>query len=292
VTDGGRPAAAVTFSVGASHRKGARVTSRDCEIRAVARDGRLPLRVAPRRREDVSRVTHTPEGASPMKYVKLFALLGLVALGACDDDDGSGPAPEGRVRVVQGIANVATADVLLDGTAIKEDLAFKAAEGYRAVGTGARAVKVRKADAVADIVTVNQAVQAGRDYTIIAYGSEAQGKSIALTDDNTAPAANKAELRVVHAASGQANVDVYVVKNAGDLANAAAKATNLAAGSATAYLEVDADTYLVILTGVGNKTALLTVQNVDLTNGKIRTVVALEKAGGGLPLEGIKLDDR
>ena len=228
-----------------------------------------------------------------MKYVKLFALLGLVALGACDDDDdGSGPAPEGRVRVVQGIANVAAADVLLDGTAIKEDLAFKAADGYRVVGTGARAVKVRKADAAADIVTVNQAVQAGRDYTIIAYGTEAQGKSIALVDDNTAPAANKAELRVVHAANGQANVDVYVVKNAGDLAAATAKATNLAAGNATAYLEVDADTYLVILTGVGNKTAVLTVQNVDLTNGKIRTVVALEKAGGGVPLEGIKLDDR
>ena len=82
------------------------------------------------------------------------------------------------------------------------------------------------------------------------------------------------------------------MKNAGDLANATAKATNLAAGNATAYLEVDADTYLVILTGVGNKTAVLTVQNVDLVNGKIRTVVALEKAGGGVPLEGIKLDDR
>ena len=227
-----------------------------------------------------------------MKYVKLFALVGLVALGACDDDDGAGPAPQGRVRVVQGIANVAAADVLLDGTALKEDLAYKAAEGYRTVGSGARAVKVRKADAATDIVSVNQTVQTGRDYTIIAYGTEAQGKSIVLTDDNTVPAAGKAKLRVVHAANGQANVDVYVVKNAGDLANATAKATNLAAGSATAYLEVDADTYLVILTGVGNKTAVLTVQNVDLANGKIRTVVALEKAGGGLPLEGVKLEDR
>jgi hypothetical protein len=151
---------------------------------------------------------------------------------------------------------------------------------------------VRKQNAAADLVSVNHNVQADKDYTIIAYGSEAQPKSFALTDDKTAPAAGKARVRVVHAADGEPNVDVYVVKAAGDLATATAAATNIAPGAASAYVTKDADTYLVIFTGVGNKTAVLTVQNVDLANGKVRTVVAVEKVGGGTPLEGVKLDDR
>lgn len=227
-----------------------------------------------------------------MRYSFALAALAFVALAACSDDDATNPTPQGRVRVVHAISDVPKADVLLDGTKVKAGLDYKNADGYRIGSAGQHAVKVRKENAAADLVSVNQNVQADKDYTIIAYGSEAQPKSIVLTDDNAAPAAGKARVRVVHAADGEPNVDVYVVKTQGDLAAATAAATNIAPGAASAYITKDADTYLVILTGVGNKTAVLTVQGVDLTNGKVRTIVALEKAGGGPPLEGVKLDDR
>ena len=227
-----------------------------------------------------------------MRYSFALAALAIVALAACDDDDATNPTPQGRVRVVHAISDVPKADVLLDGTKVKAGLDYKSADGYRIGSAGQHAVKVRKENAAADLVSVNQNVQADKDYTIIAYGAEAQPKSIVLTDDNAAPAAGKARVRVVHAADGEPNVDVYVVKAQADLATATAAATNIAPGAASAYITKDADTYLVILTGVGNKTAVLTVQGVDLTNGKVRTIVALEKAGGGTPLEGVKLDDR
>jgi hypothetical protein len=227
-----------------------------------------------------------------MRYSFALAALALVALTACDDDDPTNPPQQGRVRVVHAISDVPKTDVLLDGTKVKAGLDFKAADAYRAGNVGQHAVKVRKENATADLVSVNHDVQADKDYTIIAYGSEAQPKSITLTDDNSAPAAGKARVRVVHAADGEPNVDVYVLEDAADLATATAAATNIAPGAASAYVTKDADTYVVILTGVGNKTAVLTVQNVDLTNGKVRTIVATEKAGGGTPLEGVKLDDR
>jgi hypothetical protein len=227
-----------------------------------------------------------------MRYSFALAALAVVGLAACSDDDATNPTPQGRVRVMHAISDVAKADVLIDGTKVKAGLDYKSADAYRLGSVGQHPVKVRKENATADLVSVNQAVQADKDYSIIAYGSEAQPKSIALTDDNSAPAAGKARVRVVHAADGEPNVDVYVVKTEAELANATAAATNLAAGAASAYITKDADTYLVILTGVGNKTAVLTVPGVDLTNGKVRTIVAMEKAGGGTPLEGVKLDDR
>jgi hypothetical protein len=226
---------------------------------------------------------------------KLFsaALLGLVAIAACDDDDdGVGPAQEGRLRVVHAVSNVTATDVYVDGTQIKADLAYKSVDPYRANDAGTRTVKVRKADAATDLVSINQTIQPNRDHTLIAYGTETQPKSISLTDDNTAPAAGKAKLRVVHAAAVQGNVDVYAVADEDDLDDATAAATNLAPGAASAYITLDAGTRFVILTGAGNRTPVLTVQGVDLGDGKIRTIVAVEKAGGGTPLEGVKLDDR
>lgn len=226
-----------------------------------------------------------------MRKLYVLAALALIPLAACDDDDSTGPADEGRVRAVHAISDVATVDVLIDAAKVKAGMAYATADIYRAQDVGAHPVKIREANATTDLVSVNHTVAKDKDYTIVAYGSEAQPKSIVLTDNNAAPAANKAKVRVVHAADGEPNVDVYVVKDAGDVATATPAATNLAAGAASAYVEVAADTYLVVLTGAGNKTAVLTVQNVDLTNGKIRTIIAAEKVGGGTPLVGAKLND-
>ena len=224
---------------------------------------------------------------------KLLVLaLGVAAFTACDDDDGVGPAQQGRVRVVHAVSNVPTADVLFGTTTVKAGLAYKGAHGYAAVPVGAQTIKLRKGGAAADLVSVNQAVALNTDYTVVAMGTEAAPQSLVLTDVNTAPANGKAKLRVVHAAVGQGNVDVYVVKQAGDLATATAKATNLAPKAASAYVEVDADTYIVILTTAGTKTPVLTVNAVELTNGRVRTLVAVEKAGGGAPIEGVVFADR
>lgn len=53
---------------------------------------------------------------------------------------------------------------------------------------GSHPVKVRKANATTVLVSVNHTIAVNKDYTIIAYGSEAQPESIVLTDDNVAPA--------------------------------------------------------------------------------------------------------
>ena len=227
---------------------------------------------------------------------KTFALaLGLAALTACSDDDGTSPTTRGRIRVVHAVSNVATTDVLFGTSTVKSALAYKAAHGYDEENVGTVSVKVRKAGATANLVSIEQPVAADKDYTIIALGTEAAPQSLVLTDDNVSPAAGKARVRVVHAAIGQGNVDVYVVKAAADIATATAVATDLAPRTAATYAVVDASTgtqtYFVILTTTGTKTPVLSVAGVALASGKIRTVVAVEKAGGGAPLEGVVLAD-
>ena len=221
-----------------------------------------------------------------------LAALATFTLAACDDDDPVRPTTQGRVRAVHAISNVATMDILFNTTSYKTNVAYKGSDGYKATAVGATAVRFRKAGVAADLQSANATVANGADYTVIALGTEAAPQSLVLTDDNATPAAGKVKLRAIHAAAGAGAVDVYVLTNANDLATATPAASNLAARAASAYIDRDAGTYVVIFTGTGNKTALLTVADVQVAAGGIRSIIAVEKTGGGTPLEGIVLTDR
>jgi len=221
----------------------------------------------------------------------LLALSAVTLLTACDDDP-SGPSNDGRVRVVHAISNVAATDVLLNTTNYKTNLAYKANDGYRTIATGATAIRIRKAGVATDLTTLNQNIVNATEYTVFAIGTEAAPQSMILTDNNTAPAAGKVKLRAVNAAVAAGAVDVYVLSNANELANATPDKANLEVKAATDYIIKNAGTYVVIFTTTGTKTAVLSVGNVQIASGKIRTIAAVEKVGGGTPLESVVLVDK
>lgn len=227
-----------------------------------------------------------------MRKLLAAGTLGLITLGACSDDDPVAPISKARVRVVHAVTNVATTDVRFGDEVKKSGLAYKGVYEWGSVPVGKATVSVRKAGAAADLAKVEKEVAAGKSYSILAFGTEAAPQSFVLDDDVSAPAAGKAKLRIAHAAAAQGAVDLYILAKAADLAAATADRANIAAKSASEYVVKDAGTYVVVLTATGQKTAVLTVENVKLDAGKVLTIAAVEKAAGGAPLESVTLADR
>lgn len=227
-----------------------------------------------------------------MRKLLAAGTLGLLALGACSDDDPTSPVSQGRVRVVHAVTNVSTTDVLFGSDRKKADMAYKGVYEYASVPVGKATVSVRKAGASADLVKVEKDVAAGKSYSVFAFGSEAAPQSFVLDDDTSAPASGKAKLRVVHAAAAQGAVDVYILARATDLATATAVKPNVAAKGSSDYVTKDAGTYVVILTETGKKDVVLTLEGVKLDAGNVRTIAAVEKATGGKPLESVTIVDR
>ncbi len=221
----------------------------------------------------------------------VLAVTTFAALAACDDDDPSGPSNSGRIRAVHAVSNVTAVDVLLNTTSYKSNLAFKSSDGYRSFATGTTAVKFRKAGVASDLTTANQNIANAVDYTVFAAGTEAAPQTFIFTDNNARPATGKVKIRAVHAALGAGAVDVYILANANELATATPVKANLTEKSASDYVVRDAGTFVVIMTTAGTKTSVLTINNVQIAAGKIRTIAAVEKAGGGAPLEGVILTD-
>ena len=220
-----------------------------------------------------------------------LAAIALLGLTACEDDPVS-PATEGRIRAVHAITDVAATDVLLGTASYKTNMAFKATDGYRATAIGATAVKFRKNGVATDLLSATATVANQKDYTVIALGTEAAPQSMVLTDDNSVPAAGKAEFRVGFAAAAGTAMDVYILTDATTIGTATPDKANLTAKTASDYVAKDPGTYVVIFTETGTKAPALIVQNVQVAAGNIRTILAVEKAGGGQPYEGITLTDR
>ena len=229
------------------------------------------------------------------------ALAGVTTLAACSDSTTTGPrktGDAGRVRFVNATTDTAVAKTLavrVDDVPLTASVAYGAATAYVPTYVGARHFVGRRADvAVANpafdaTVTVAQPA----DYTVLATGSGSDLSLLVLADVNTAPPTDMAEVRVVDAAAVAGSVDVYVTTTTADLATSTPVATALPFRGATSYVNVPAGAATRIrVTATGTTTVLLDVTTAKLLAGQIRTIVALEKAGGGLPLTSATLVDR
>lgn len=222
------------------------------------------------------------------------ATAGLAGCG----ENGAGPtaAPAvGRLRFVHASPDTArakTVDVQVAGVPVAAAMAYKAATSYVLVLEGQREVVFRKSADSTTVFSLTLAVSASTDYTVLSTGLGTDLLPLTVIDTNAAPAGDSVRIRVVHAAPAAGNVDVYITTPTASLTTETPDASNVAHRAASGYFTLGVGAYRVRLTPTGTKTVSLDVSIPSLAAGRIRTVVALDKAGGGAPLTSATLADR
>ena len=126
------------------------------------------------------------------------------------------------VRVAHMSPNAPNVDVYVDGSAVLEDVPFSAVSDYLEVPAGARTVEITAAgDSDASVFEGDVTVESGQAYTIVAAGeigdeADEAFAPLVLEDNNTAPGADTARLRVVHVSPDAPAVDV-TAESTGDV---------------------------------------------------------------------------
>jgi hypothetical protein len=223
----------------------------------------------------------------------LTLLLAATAFtAACDDDDdNTGPEGDARVRVVHASPDAPDVDVLLDDAEVLSDVPYLATSEYLETTDGAHNLKVNAAGTATTVIDADVTLTDGTDYTVIASGLVAQIEPIVLEDDNTAPAAGSVRVRAIHGAPSAPTVDVYVTAPDADLATATPTLTGVDFGEFSDYLEVPAGDYQVRVTPAGTKVVAIDSGALTLSGGQVRTVIAVDAAGGGAPFDFLVLAD-
>lgn len=209
----------------------------------------------------------------------------MLATAACEeDDDLTGTGTQAQVRVVHASANAPNVDVLVNNDIVLSNVPYTQFSTYLPVPSGAQRLRVRPAGGTNAVIDVTPILAANSSYTVLAVGPVSAIEPLLLQDDRTAPTAGNVKVRVVHAAPGAGNVDVFVTDPNASLATATPVLTNVAFKVASNFLSVPAGTYRIRVTPTGNRNVVaIDVPSVTLTAGQIVTAVAAENVGGGAP---------
>jgi hypothetical protein len=176
---------------------------------------------------------------------------------------------DATVRVVHASPGAPNIDVLVDGQAVIQDLAFGSATDYLALPDGDHTIQVVPTGQTADsaLIDTDLNVDAGDAYVFVAMNrlNEIEGKVFDVNVDDVD--SGKARVRVIHASPDAGEVDVSV--SGGD-----EWFGGLNFDDASDYKDVDAGTYSLDVKGDGDR-VLLTAQNLELTDGNVYDIIAL-----------------
>ena len=179
-------------------------------------------------------------------------------------------ADTARVRVAHLSPDAPAVDVYADGSKVLSNVPFGTVSDYLTVPAGAHEFKVFPAGADSKgtaAIDAKATLNAGTDYTIAATNVLAKIQGTVLVDDNSAPTAGMAKVRVFHASPDAPAIDVAV--KGGNVV-----VSNLSFPKASSYIQVPAGTYNFEVRPTGTTTVALPVNGVQLEAGKTYTVIA------------------
>lgn len=230
----------------------------------------------------IAAVPNVGTGTSPIQLVVLdagnVAVLSDAAAGA-------------KLRVVHASANAPAVDVLANNgaTPAVSNLAFPAATNYLSLPAATYNFKVVPTGATTPVViNADVPLANGTEYTLLALGALANIEPLLLTDNNRR-VATEAKVRLVHASTLAANVDIYVVAAGASIANTSPAFANVPFKAQTGYVSLAEGNYDVIITPTGTKTEAIKA-TLSFAKGMVYTAVARDGVGLSTPLGVIGLD--
>ena len=216
----------------------------------------------------------------------------VLATAACSDDDSNGPGPRAQVRVVHASPDAPAVDVLVDNKSVLTGVAYKGFSGFLSVAAGSRNIKVNAAGSSTTVINATLPLAADSAYTVIATDLVASITPLVLSDDLSDPAAGNFKLRLVHGAPNVGLVDIYITAPGADISGVSPDLAGVDFQVASGYIEAPAGQYQVRITPAGSKTPALDTGALTLAAGQIRTAIAVEAVGGGVPLAALLLADK
>lgn len=221
--------------------------------------------------------------------MKLRAWLAIAAIAAsllqaCGGNGGGG---SGSVRLVNLSDDISPLDVYTyDGTTeailtASSNVATDTAGAYSGIGATTITFNLKRTGTGTTSNTSTRTIGKDISYTLLAYSTNSVLKSVFLTENETAPSAGNAKLRVYNASIEAGPLDVYVVPAGNPVATPTL--SSLPTERVSTYTEFGAGNYNIVVTGPGDVTDVrLNLASVALAAQEIATFVVTSTPGGVL----------
>jgi hypothetical protein len=200
---------------------------------------------------------------------------------------GCGGGGSSKIRFMNASPNSPSFNVLIDGKTVLNGLGFGYGTSYMSVSSGSRTLQFQPVGTTNNTPvnktgtpTVNIAGGTNNTYILQGFLNNLQGT--AYTDNQTAPAAGIAQVRVINVAASVSAVDIYLVPSGTDPTQVPATKSNVQLGGDTGYINETAGPYVVFFTQPNFPSTIYVDSGVLTFNAlQNRTIVGLSNPQGG-----------
>jgi len=203
------------------------------------------------------------------------------------DDDDPITGPTAQLRVVHTLVGVATLDVMVGSQVVLPSLAFGAPSAFVDVPAGTQPVGFRPAGTTATPHTSSIAFTENDSVTVFTIDSSSIINPWVLTDTGAVVPSDKSKLRVAHFAATTPLVDIW--RTQPDWQQFITIMFPFRYREASPYLQSDPGVWRVLVSTEMRQggipvlaDTLLLSDPIDITEGESRTVIVLDREGGGL----------
>ncbi|HEX7773798.1 MAG TPA: DUF4397 domain-containing protein [Pyrinomonadaceae bacterium] len=191
------------------------------------------------------------------------------------------------VRVINTTPNAV--DVFANDQKTFEEVAFKQVTPYKELSDTSTTFRVRRAgkDSEQPIAENSEGISVGRHYTVLIMPGMNDMTTVSVINDNiTAPPAEKAQVRVIHASPDAGEVDI-VDKSANKKLFSGVNFER-----ETNYMAVDPTQTTLEVRPEGQERSVLTVPEANFEKGKFYTIVVTGHSKGMPKLQALMIEDQ
>lgn len=211
--------------------------------------------------------------------------------GSNEDDPILGP--KAQLRVVHTLADVAPMDVVVGDRVVLQSLAFGAPSDFVDVPAGTQPVGFRLAGTTTAPHTSSVAFNADDSVTVFTVDSSSIINPWVLTDTGSVVPPDKSKLRVAHFAGNAPAVDIW--RTQPDWQQFVTIQFPFRYQEASPYVQSDPGVWQILVSNEARQggipvltDTLLLSDPIDVPAGESRTVIVLDREGGGLQAQVIR----
>ena len=218
----------------------------------------------------------------PLRQLLRFAVLLLailVAAGCGKSNSNSGSA---QVRFMNALVDGGAINVTVGSNSVVSGLAFEGLTTYQEVDSGSQEFKVGIAGGTSTIIDTTLGLNSA-PYTYVVYGTASAPTALLLSDtQSSTPSSGLFAIRVINAAVGTANLDVYVTSPGASLDTASPNITNVVISTASGFVQLAPGSLQVRLTLHNSKQVIYDAGSQTFANQASYQVIAYTKGSGTL----------
>lgn len=219
-----------------------------------------------------------------MKKFFALALLAATLLSGCGGGGGDHDVREGALRFINVSADSPDLDVYVNGSKEATALSFPGFSYYLPYQEGNERVQFRPVSSSTNVIDRTVPLSALEYKTVVAYNGFASLKSAVLTDDRSTPASGVMRVRILHLSPSSGNIDIYFNAPNVNINNVAPTDRNVVYETNLGYVTIPAGSYRMVVTRAGTKNVLMDSGTLNLASQQVRTMMVIDKKGGGTPL--------